>query len=141
MASAGLAVPKLWRTMGLRHLSSLADYAELVERTLTIPRPVHVKHRTYIGKEVIVDPTDTDEGLTAEMLSPTEVLEYENVAERIEALRANITLARVKPTARAAGVSRSQVQAIVSSRATPHPETIAKLEAAVKLLRRANHAS
>jgi len=34
-------------------------------RGLTIPRPVRVDSIVLIGKEVIVDPTDTDEGLTA----------------------------------------------------------------------------
>jgi hypothetical protein len=40
-------------------------------RGLTIPRPVRVESVTKIGKEVVVDPTDTDEGLTAEMMSAT----------------------------------------------------------------------
>jgi hypothetical protein len=50
---------------------------------------VRVEHVTPIGKEVIVDPTDTDEGLTAEMLGAT-VLEYENLSDRVDALRAKI---------------------------------------------------
>ena len=35
------------------------------------------------GKEVIVDPTGADEDLTAEMLSATEVLIYENATKRL----------------------------------------------------------
>jgi hypothetical protein len=35
---------------------------------VTIPRPVEVRLRTRIGKEITVDPTDTDEDYTAEML-------------------------------------------------------------------------
>ena len=54
-------------------------------RGLLIPRPVRVVHVTPIGKEVIVDPTDTDEGLTAEMLGATEVLAYRDQGERLDA--------------------------------------------------------
>ncbi len=50
-------------------------------RGLTISRPVHVTSIEYIGKEVIVDPTDTPEELTAEQLSETAVLVYRNEGE------------------------------------------------------------
>jgi hypothetical protein len=39
----------------------------------SVPRPVRVESVTAIGKEVIVDPTDTAEELTAEMLNATRV--------------------------------------------------------------------
>jgi len=52
-----------------------------------VPRPVRVESKTAIGKEVIVDPTDTTEGLAAEMLSETEVLVYENAIKGLEVLR------------------------------------------------------
>ena len=94
-----MALLELRRSMGLRRFPRLRTYGELVQRTLqtvnhhkrlnadgsepttmmhgvTIPRPVHVKLRTRIGKEITVDPTDTDEDYTAEMLSATGVLEY-----------------------------------------------------------------
>jgi hypothetical protein len=45
---------------------------------------------TSIGKEVIVDPTDSDEGLTAEMLSETSTIEYANPGEALDALRARV---------------------------------------------------
>jgi hypothetical protein len=62
-------------------------------------RPVRVEWITAIGKEVIVDPTDTDEGLTAEMLSETSVLEYHDPAERLDQLRAAVRVAGGKPVA------------------------------------------
>jgi hypothetical protein len=91
---------------------------------------VCVESKETIGKEVIVDPTDTDEGLTAEMLSATEVLIYENATEKLEALRTKIRATGVKFVARASGVSRSEIQAIVNGGKSPHESTIAKLEAA-----------
>jgi hypothetical protein len=42
---------------------------------------VRVASVEHIGKEVIVDPTDAGEDSTAEMLSATEVLIYENATE------------------------------------------------------------
>jgi hypothetical protein len=45
-------------------------------RGLTIPRPVHVTSIEHMGKEVIVDPTDTPEELTAEQLSATDPVIY-----------------------------------------------------------------
>jgi DNA-binding phage protein len=89
-----------------------------------------VETKAAIGKEVIVDPTDTDEGLTAEMLSATEVVIYENATEKLEALRAKIRATGVKLIARASGVSRSEIQAIVNEGAIPQESTIAKLERA-----------
>jgi hypothetical protein len=59
-------------------------------RGLTIPRPVHVTSIEHIGKEVIVDPTDTAEELTAERLSATEVLVYHDESKKHDALRAQI---------------------------------------------------
>jgi hypothetical protein len=101
-------------------------------RGLLIPRPVRVESKTAIGKEVVVDPTDTDEGLTAEMLSATEVLEYEDLSERLDALRAKVRVGGVKPIARASGVSRSKVQAFVNQGATPHESTLLRLERVVE---------
>jgi len=47
-------------------------------RGFTIPRPVRIASVTHVGKEIIVDPTDTTEGLTAELLGATTVVEYRN---------------------------------------------------------------
>jgi hypothetical protein len=91
-----------------------------------------VETKTATGKEVIVDPTDTDEGLTAEMLSATEVLIYENATKKLDALRTKIRATGVKLVARAFGVSRSEIQAIVNEGTIPHKSTIAKLEAALE---------
>jgi uncharacterized protein with GYD domain len=99
---------------------------------LLIPRPVRVAFKTAIGKEVIVDPTDIDEGLTAEMLSATEVLTYENATKRLDALRTKIRAIGVKLVARASGVSRSEIQAIVNEQRAPHKATVTKLGAALE---------
>jgi DNA-binding phage protein len=110
-----------------------ADGSEptMVMRGVTIPRPVHVKSRTHIGKEITVDPTDTGEDYTAEMLSATDVVEYRNPEEKLDALRAAVRVAGIKRIARLSGVQRSKVQAFVNQGATPHPSTIAKIEAAL----------
>jgi len=58
-------VASLARSMELKRLS--ADGAEPAPgamRGFTIPRPVHVTAIEHMGKEVIVDPTDTPEELT-----------------------------------------------------------------------------
>jgi DNA-binding phage protein len=101
---------------------------------VTIPRPVHVKLRTRIGKEITVDPTDTDEDYTAEMLSATDVLEYRNPGEKLDALRAAVRAAGIKRVARISGVPRSKVQAFVNQGAVPQRKTVAKLEAALARL-------
>jgi hypothetical protein len=119
---------------GVERKRLCADGSEPTRRTrgLLIPRPVRVESKQIIGKEVIVDPTDTDEGLTAEMLSATEVLIYENATKRLDALRKKIRAAGVKRVARASGVSRSEVQAIVNQGVIPQESTIAKLESVLR---------
>jgi hypothetical protein len=112
-----------------------ADGAEPsgVMRGVTIARPVRVKSVTYIGKEVTVDPTDTDEAFTAEMLSATNVQEYHDPNERLDGLRAEILEEGVaKFVARNPDISRSQVYAFVNQGTTPHESTIEKLEAALR---------
>lgn len=119
---------------GVERKRLCADGSEPTPRTrgLLIPRPVRVESKVAIGKEVIVDPTDTDEGLTAEMLSATEVLIYENATEKLEALREKIRATGVKSVARASGVSRSEIQVIVNEGVIPNESTIAKLESALR---------
>lgn len=87
---------------------------------------------TAIGKEIIVDPTDTDEELTAEMLNATEVLEYHDPDEDLEALRAAVREIGVKPVAREIGMSDRRLRAIVNKGVHPHGSTTHKLVAAVK---------
>jgi hypothetical protein len=115
---------------GVERKRLCADGSEPTRRTrgLLIPRPVHVESKEIIGKEVIVDPTDTAEGLTAEMLSATEVLLYENATKRLDALRTKIRATGIKLVARASGVSRSEIQAIINEGAIPQESTITRLE-------------
>jgi DNA-binding phage protein len=125
-------VANLAQSVELKRLR--ADAAEPTPHTmrgLTIPRPVRVVSIEHIGREVIVDPTDANEDVTAEMLSATEVLMYENAAEKLDALRAKIRAAGIKSAARESGVSRSEIQAIVNGGKTPHKATVAKLDAAL----------
>lgn len=100
-------------------------------RGLTIARPVRVESVTLIGKEVIVDPTDSDEALTAEMLSETSMIKYVNPAEALDVLRARVREAGIKAVSRESGLSRRHVQEFVNAGSTPQPETIARLEAAL----------
>ncbi len=131
----------------------LRTYGELVERTLrkverkrlkadgseptgpmcgaTIPRPVRVGSITPIGKEIIVDPTDTNEDFTAEMLGATPVQEYHDPGERLDALRAEVRAFGINRTCRISGVSRRLLQAFVNQGTAPHPSTIEVLEAAL----------
>ncbi len=97
---------------------------------LLIARPVRVEHITPIGKEVIVDPTDTDEGLTAEMLGATEVLEYHYQGERLDALRVQITETpeSLAAIAREAKIDRRTLQRFVNQGVTLHKPTIDMLE-------------
>jgi hypothetical protein len=115
---------------GVERKRLCADGREPTRRTrgLLIPRPVRVEFKETIGKEVIVDPTDTDEGLTAEMLSATDVLIYENAAQKLRAFRARIRATGIKLVARTSGVSRSEIQAIVNQGKLPQESTITKLE-------------
>ncbi len=97
-------------------------------RGLTIARPVRVESVTSIGKEVIVDPTDSDEGLTAEMLSETSTIEYADPREALDALRARVREAGIKAISRESGLSRRHVQKFVNEGTVPQANTISKLE-------------
>jgi hypothetical protein len=127
----GELVQRTLQTVDRKRLNADGSELTTVMHGATIPRPVHVKSRTQIGKEITVDPTDTDEDYTAEMLTATDVLEYRNHEEKLDALRAAVRAAGIKRIARLSGVHRSKVQAFVNQRATPHPPTIAKIEAAL----------
>ena len=102
--------------------------------SLTIPRPVRVEKIVEIGKEVIVDPTDTDEGLTAEMLSATEALEYVNPDEEIAALRAQVRRVGIRAVAESAALSRRHVQEFANGQTKPRSGTIDKLKKALRRL-------
>ena len=130
-------VANLTRSIELKRLvASGAEPTPATMRGLTIPRPVYVTSVKHIGKEVIVDPTDTAEELTAEQLYATDPVIYSDECEELDALRAEVRAIGVNAVARESGVSRSCVQAFVNKDAKPRPETIAKLGAAVAALRR-----
>ncbi|HEY2475814.1 MAG TPA: hypothetical protein VGI19_13575 [Candidatus Cybelea sp.] len=103
-------------------------------RGLTIPRPVQVVSIEHMGKEVIVDPTDTPEELTAEQLSATEVLVYRDHCKKLDELRARVKVFGVSNVACRARVSRSQMKAFVNQGAVPQAATIVKIEAALERL-------
>ena len=103
-------------------------------RGLTIPRPVHVTSIEHMGKEVIVDPTDVPEELTAEQLSETAPLVYHDARKTYDALRAQIRAAGISRVAREAKVSRSIVKAFVNQGTMPNGSTIVKLESSVEPL-------
>ena len=127
----GELVRRTLQTVDCKRLNADGSEPTTVMKSVTIPRPVHVTLRTRIGKEVTVDPTDTDEDYTAEMLSATNVLEYRDREEKLGSLRALVRAAGIKRIARISGVQRSKLQAFVNQGTTPHPSTIAKIEAAL----------
>jgi hypothetical protein len=107
---------------------------EQTMRGLTIPRPVRVESITPMGKEVIVDPTDTDEGLTAEMLSETRTVDYLDPDEPLDALRARVRDAGVKTVAREMGKEPRELRRFVNQMTKPEAATVAKIEAALERL-------
>ena len=117
-----------------RLCASGEEPGERTMRGLTIPRPVRVETITPIGKEVIVDPTDTDEGLTAEMLSETSVVEYHDSAERLDALRAEVRAKGVKTVARESGVDLRVLRRFINEGTVSQESTIDKIEAALQRL-------
>ena len=130
----GELVQRTLKTVDRKRLNADGSEPTTVMPGVTISRPVHVKLRTRIGKEITVDPTDTVEDYTAEMLSATDVLEYRGPKEKLEALRRAVKAAGIRRVARISGVPRSQLQGFVSGRATPNAATIAQVEAALQTL-------
>ena len=140
LADTGQPIFKSYRRVvaGLAHAVELkrlcADGTEPVPgkaRGLTIPRSVHVTSIEHMGKEVIVDPTDTPEELTAEQLNATYSIIYREGRTLHDGLRARIRTAGISMVAREAKVSRSVVKAFVNQGTVPRRSTIAKLEAAL----------
>jgi hypothetical protein len=87
-----------------------------------------------MGKEVIVDPTDIPEELTAEQLTATDPVIYRDVGTAYDALRARIRAAGISAAARRAKVSRSIAKAFVNQGTSPQRATIMRLEAALERL-------
>jgi hypothetical protein len=104
-------------------------------RGLTIPRPVHAISTSHLGKEVIVDPTDTSEDLTAEELNATEPVIYRDEGQRIDDLRARVREAGVKRVGRLAiGVSLSTIQRFVNRGTKLHATKLSRIQAALQVL-------
>lgn len=95
---------------------------------------MHVTSIEHMGKEVIVDPTDTPEELTAEQLSATDPVIYRNAGEAHDALRARIRGVGISQVAREAKCSRSIVKAFVNSGTTPRASTVDKIQSALDRL-------
>ena len=130
----GELVQRTLRTVDRKRLNADGSEPTAVMHGETIPRPVHVNLRTRIGKEITVDPTDTDEDFTAEMLSATNVLAYRSPEEKLQDLRGAVIAAGIKRVARISGVPRSQVQGLVNQKCSPNDATVAKIEAALARL-------
>jgi hypothetical protein len=130
----GELVQRTLQTIDRKRLNADGSEPTTVMQGVTIPRQVCVKSRTRIGKEITVDPTDADEDYTAEMLSATDVLEYRDPEEKLEALRAAVMMTAIKRIARISGVPRSQLQGFASRKSAPNAATIAKIEAALRRL-------
>jgi plasmid maintenance system antidote protein VapI len=73
------------------------------------------------------------------MPSATNVLEYRNPEEKLDALRVAVKAAGIKRIARISGVRRSTLQAFVNQKTTLHPPTIARIEAALAMLGGGEH--
>ena len=96
-------------------------------RGLTIPRPVRVKLVEHMGKEVIVDPTDTPEELTAEQLNATDPLIYRDALMVYDALRARIRTAGIKRVARESGLSLRPLRKLVNEGTKPRRLSLDRL--------------
>ncbi len=109
-------VTKLSRSIELKRLAADGSEARpFITHGLTMPRPVEVRTSVHVGKELIVDPTDSSEELTAEELRK----------------------AGVNRVAAEARVSRSRIQAFLNQGKGLQPRSIAKIEAALQRLERA----
>jgi DNA-binding phage protein len=127
-------VQRTLQTVDRKRLNGDGSEPTSVMQGVTIPRPVYVKSRTRIGKEITVDPTDVDEDFTAEMLSETSVVEYHDPAERLDALRAEVRAKGVKTVAREMGVDPRHLREVLNQGAKPQRSTIDKIEAALQRL-------
>jgi hypothetical protein len=130
------AVANLAQSVELKRLpTSGAQPTPETMRGLTIPRPVHATLISHLGKEVIVDPTDTSEDLTAEELNATEPVIYRDEGQRIDDLRARVRAAGVKRVARAAiGVTLSTIHRFVTHGTKIHASKLARIEVALQAL-------
>jgi hypothetical protein len=87
-----------------------------------------------MGKEVIADPSDTVEPLTAELLYATDPVIYREAGTIHNALRSRIRAVGISAVARGATLSRSTVKAFVNRGTVPHAASIAKIDCALRRL-------
>ena len=127
-------VANLSRSIELKRLAADGKEPRPMMRGLTVPRPVEVTKMGHIGKEIVVDPTDTNEELTAQELNATEVLVYRSIEEELNPMRGAVRAAGIKVTARESRLSLTTVRAFVNDHADSHQETIAKIKAALETL-------
>jgi hypothetical protein len=129
-------VANLAQSIELRRLAvSGAEPTPATMRGLTIPRPVHAISISHLGKEVIVDPTDTSEDLAAEELNAIEPVIYRDEGQRIDDLRARVREAGVNRVARVAfAVSLRTIQRFVNRGTKVHVSKLAQIEAALQAL-------
>jgi hypothetical protein len=117
-----------------RRVSS-ASFTEAPGEELSEPRGGSIAWLVIAGVLEVrqqVQETDTDEGLTAEMLGATQVLEYESLAERANELRPTIRAIGIKRVAKAVELSDRALRAIANQDVSPRKSTIEKLDAALK---------
>lgn len=130
------AVGLLTHAIELKRLCSSGDEPnEENMRGFTTARPVRVEFVTHVGKEIIVDPTDTGEGLSAEELFGTTQVEYHDRRASLEELRERVKAFGIRKTASKARVSVRAVRNFVRGKTHPHPSTLRRLREATKLTR------
>lgn len=128
----GRAVGLLTHAIELKRLcASGEEPSEESMRGFTTARPVCVASVTHVGKEIIVDPTDTAEGLTAEELFGSAQIEYYDERRSLDDLRKRVKAFGIRETARKARVSLQTVHNFVHGKTHPHPATLRKLRAAM----------
>lgn len=99
-------------------------------RGFTTARPVRVESITHVGKEIIVDPTDTAEGLTAEELFGTAQTEYHDERASLDGLRERVKAFGIRKTAQKARMSVRPVRNFVHGKTHPHPSTLRRMREA-----------
>jgi len=67
-----------------------------------------------------------------EMLSQTQIVEYHDPADRLDALRAAVKARGIKPIAREAQLDERHVRRFVNQTRDPHVSTVARIEAALR---------
>lgn len=82
-----------------------------------------------MGKEIIVDPTDTLEELTAEQLSATDSVLYRDECKQLDILRLRIRSVGIKPVAKGTGLGLRSLRKFVNEGTRPNRRSIDRLRA------------